>query len=415
MNKKNIVMLLDACFPTDVRVEKQAISLINSNLFNVYVICLRKLDEDSFEDYKGINVIRINSPALDQIVKKGIYDSFYSIRHFHNAFFNSLLKYHQKFSFDAIHVHDLPLAKTARIAAKKIKKPYVLDYHENYAEGLKIWFEWRTKIIIRLKNLIFFNYKKWSRFEKIESEKSNYIITVVEEMKQRLVNQYNLNENKLLVISNTENLDFHENTVNLELHKNLQNKFLITYIGGIGPHRGIDTAVEAMSEVKNIHKDALLLIIGGGSYEVINKLKSIIKRKNLSDVVVLFGKVDISEVSFYMRNSQLNIIPHHSNQHTNNTIPHKLFQILLSKQPLLVSNSSPLERIVKTHNAGYIHKASDPNSFAEKVSEVYLNYDQAKERAENGYQACLKKGLNWKKSGDDLINFYKKIIIDHKT
>ena len=407
MVKKNILMVLDASFPPDIRVEKEALSLVDSNCFNVFVLCLKRKSESEFQKYKGINIIRINSPAMDQKVKKGIYDSFYAINHFHRLFYSSILNYHKEYHFNFIHVHDLPLAKTARKAAERLKLPYVIDFHENYAEGLKIWFKWRTNKIIRLKNTIFFNYKKWSKYERKESLKADHIIAVVKEMKNRLVNEYSLNEKKVTVISNTEYLDFHKNTKEVDLPENLKNKFLITYIGGIGPHRGIDTAVEGMSIIKNSHKDAVLLIIGGGSKEVINKLKSIIDEKNLHENVILFGKVDISEVSSYMKNANLNIIPHHSNNHTNNTIPHKLFQILLSKQPILVSNSSPLKRIIEENDAGYIHKASNKESFAEEVSKIYNNYDSAKQKAINGYNACVNKDLNWEKTGSELIEFYK--------
>ena len=403
-------MLLDSSFPPDRRVEKEATSLINSNLFNVFVLCLKQIGESDSAKHDGVNIIRINSPAMDQKVKKGIFDSFYSINHFHRAFFNSIIKLNKEYNFDAIHIHDLPLAKTGRIAANKINIPYVLDYHENYAEGLKIWFKWRTNPIIKIKNKIFFNYKKWSKFEKKESLRSSNIIAVVEEMKQRLVSQYGLIESKVTVVSNTEPIDFHDESINIKLPKKLENKFLITYIGGIGPHRGIDTAIKAMTKIRELSKDILLLIIGGGSQEVINTLKSIIEEKKLHESVILFGKVDSTEVSFYMKKSHINIIPHHSNEHTDNTIPHKLFQILLSKQPLLVSDSSPLKRIVENFNAGYIHQASQPDSFTEKVLEIYNDYNRAKEKAMNGFDACVNKGLNWEKSGSDLISLYKKIL-----
>lgn len=409
-NKKNILMLLDASFPPDIRVEKEAFTLVESNLYNVFVLCLKRKGEQPYEVHKGINILRIDSPAMDQKIKKGIFDSFYAINHFHNLFFRGILKYNSKYNFDIIHVHDLPLAKTARKAALKINTPYLLDYHENYAEGLKIWFKWRKNKIIRLKNSIFFNYYKWARYEKNESIKSKYIIAVVQEMKERLLKDYELEDERVEVISNTEHLDFHKKTKDVQLPEKLKNKFLITYIGGIGPHRGIDTAVEAMKIIKDLHEDALLLIIGGGSIEVIGRLQSIINENGLHKKVILFGKIDISEVSFFMRSSHLNIIPHHSNPHTNNTIPHKLFQILLSKQPILVSSSSPLKRIVEEFDSGYIHKASDYESFANKVSKIYSNYDEAKKKALNGYNACVNNGLNWQKTGDDLIKLYKRIL-----
>ncbi len=402
-------MVLDASFPPDIRVEKEALTLINSNLYEVYLICLKKKNEEALSNYKGLNVIRIKSPAMDQKVKKGILDAFFSINNVHYIFYRQLLKLYQEINFDIIHVHDLPLSKTVRKVAKKINIPYVIDLHENYAEALKIWFKWRTNKIIRLKNMIFFNYRKWNKYERTETSKAKYIIAVVEEMKHRLVKNHGLKENKIKVISNTEYLDFHKGSKKISLSANLKDKFLITYIGGIGPHRGIDTAVEAMVDITANIKNAVLLIIGGGSKEVLAKLNSIVSLNKLEKNVIIFGKVDKSLVSPYMKISDINIIPHLSNNHTNHTIPHKLFQILLSKKPILVSDSTPLKRIIREHDAGFIHEASNPKSFANEVIHIYNNYELATKKAMNGYKACNKGNLNWATTAKELLNFYSNI------
>ena len=402
-------MVLDASFPSDIRVEKEAVTLINSNLYEVFLLCLKKKNQEYHDNYKGINIIRVNSPALDQKVKKGILDAFFSINNVHTIFYKKLIKLHQEINFDIIHVHDLPLSKTIRIAAKKLKIPYVIDLHENYADAMKIWFKWRTNKIVRLKNHIFFNYKKWNNYERYETDKAEHIIAVVEEMKKSLVKKHGLNQNKIKVISNTEYLDFHKNSKKVSLSPLMKDKFLITYIGGIGPHRGIDTAVEAMVDITAIIKNAILLIIGAGSKEVIAKLKRIISLNDLENNVIIFGKVDKSLVSPYMKISDINIIPHLSNDHTNNTIPHKLFQILLSKKPILVSDSAPLKRIISEHDAGFIHEASNSKSFAKEVNSIYNNYELAMKKAMNGYNACTKGSLNWQTSGKELLNFYSNI------
>ena len=142
---------------------------------------------------------------------------------------------------------------------------------------------------------------------------------------------------------------------------------------------------------------------------MIAQLNSIITLNKLEENVVIFGKVDSSFVSSYMKSSDINIIPHLSNSHTNNTIPHKIFQILLSKQPLLVSDSTPLKRIINDNDAGFIHEASNPKSFANEVIHIYNNYELAKKKAMNGFNACTKGNLNWDTTGKELLDFYYNI------
>ena len=76
-------------------------------------------------------------------------------------------------------------------------------------------------------------------------------------------------------------------------------------------------------------KNAVLLIIGGEA-EVLAKLNSIVSLNKLEKNVIIFGKVDKSLVSPYMKISDINIIPHLSNNHTNHTIP-QVFQIYFLK------------------------------------------------------------------------------------
>ena len=39
-------MVLDASFPSDIRVEKEAVTLINSNLYEVFLLCLKKKNQE---------------------------------------------------------------------------------------------------------------------------------------------------------------------------------------------------------------------------------------------------------------------------------------------------------------------------------------------------------------------------------
>ncbi len=110
-----------------------------------------------------------------------------------------------------------------------------------------------------------------------------------------------------------------------------------------------------------------------------------------------------------MKISDINIIPHLSNSHTNHTIPHKIFQILLSKKPILVSDSAPLKRIISEYDAGFIHEASNSKSFANEVIHIYNDYESATKKAMNGFKACNNGSLNWSSTAKELLNFYSNI------
>src|SRR5690606_97873 len=93
--------------------------------------------------------------------------------------------------------------------------------------------------------------------------------------------------------------------------------------------------------------------------------------QGIEDYVEFKGHVPFNQVPSYMKVSDINLVPHNSNSHTDNTIPHKLFQIMILKCNLLVSSCKPLKRIVSETKSGYIFKADDSGSFAEKVFQMY--------------------------------------------
>ena len=107
-----------------------------------------------------------------------------------------------------------------------------------------------------------------------------------------------------------------------------------------------------------------------------------------------------------MQKTSINIIPHLANDHTDNTIPHKLFQIMMSKSLLLVSSCKPLKRIVTKYNAGIVFNADDANDFAKKVISIHQNYDEYQIKTQNAFDAVMTKGENWEQESLKLFNLY---------
>ena len=81
----------------------------------------------------------------------------------------------------------------------------------------------------------------------------------------------------------------------------------------------------------------------------------------------------------YMAFADVNLIPHNRNGHTDNTIPHKLYQGMMVGKPVLVSDAPPLKRVVEKLNSGLVFEGGNSKDFANKVEALYLNkvlYDQ---------------------------------------
>lgn len=402
--QKKILMLLNAPYPADIRVKKETEALIKAG-FEIHLLCLRKQNESQYQLFEGIHVHRIDAGKNNY--ELAFWDVIMSIRFVHPVFKAAIWKIIQKEKIEAIHIHDLPLAGTALSLKKEFSLKVVVDLHENYPEALRTWFIWKKNPIARIKNYLFMNAERWTKFERVACEQSDHVIAVVDEMKARIMREHKIDAEKITVITNTEDVKFIHQKVDPAVYETLKDKFIITYSGGIGPHRGVDTAIEGMQYLKE-YDQIQLAIVGFGSSAVMNNLQQRVTNLDLKNVH-FFGYQPFSKFYSYMHLADVNVIPHQSNGHTDNTVPHKLFQGMMAGKPLLVSSSAPLKRFVEACHSGLVFDAGDPKDFAEKVKQLYLNKPLMEQLSKNGMKATLEGDLNWETTQKALIDLYKTI------
>lgn len=397
-------MVVDGDYPNDIRVRKEAESLVKNGK-EILVVCPLKKNLLKNETVNGVEIYRIGKNY--KTWKKGINDIIESVININPFFYVGLKKVFKNYNIDYLHVHDLPLAGTGFSFKKEVKKKLILDLHENFPEAIKTWFLWRKSTIIKFKNYLFMNPVKWSKKERKYCEKYDKVICVVEEMKEKLMTKFNIDSKKLVIISNYEKTTFKDNFIKYKSQSLIpKDVFSISYVGGFGPHRGLDICIKAMSQIVEKVPKAKLYLIGKGSNDVEFYLRDIVKKNKMEQYVEFVGYRPFTEIPAIMSSSSINIIPHNSDEHTNNTIPHKLFQIMLSNQLLVVSSCKPLKRIAKKYDAGVVFEAGNAQDFSEKIISIHQNKIDFDPKIKNAFDAVVNKGLNWESESQKLVELY---------
>ena len=392
-----IGMILDRVFPPDIRVEKEARTLLKAD-HELYLLCMSAVEPTDNDIYEGIKLRRCNFHPKSSISK--IFNSLIYRLTFKN--YKQIAQFERfvdENSIDVLHVHDLPMIRSALIVGKKKGIPVVADLHENYPAAVQIF---ATSFKDRFLN----GLKRWKQYENDCLKRVNHIIVVVDEARERVFNDYNVPESKVTVVSNTEDVDFFEH---LKLDQNLidsyKDYFVITYVGGFGPHRGLDVPIKAMPILKEKIPNVRLLLVGeGGNRAELERLASDL---GVSQSVEFTGWQPFDLMPSYISLSDICLVPHHSNPHTDSTIPHKIFQYMLMRKPVVVSTCKPLARVVNETQAGLVFESGNRDDFARVCLEL-LDVNKRKQFGENGRQAVLAK-YNWEKTGEDLVKVYEKI------
>jgi glycosyltransferase involved in cell wall biosynthesis len=404
-HEKRILQITACAFPPEIRVAKEAISLLHAG-YQSAVMCPPIEGGDERETWRGIRAFRPASLGhTEGLVDKLVYQSMF----FSPAWYRAIAEVVAEYRPDVIHIHDIWLGRT--VFRVRTGQKIVMDLHENMPAAVAEYIK-GYRGLFKVFTAVFKNPKRVTQYEHILLEKSDKVFVVVEEALQRVSASYpSLGEDKVINIENLESKEF----INEEwMSKQVIDKdhFSILYIGGFGPHRGIDTLIKAMKYIKAWRLDIRLYLVGAreGS-EYLRMLEDLIIKLDVASYVSIIGWVPPESVLAYIKQCSVGTVPHHSNLHTNTTIPHKLYQYMIASTPVLVSTSPPLARTVRAARSGTVFNAGDDLDCAEKMREMLSNSTQLEKYGSNGFKYVMKDGHNWEEgSAPTLVAAYDRLF-----
>jgi glycosyltransferase involved in cell wall biosynthesis len=390
-----ILMLLDTEFPPDIRVENEAQSLIDAGN-EVHILSYNFGTRSSFDIYKGIQIHRFK--IAKQLAKKslGLLNQVPLYRWIWMREVNKLIR---TISFDAIHIHDLPLCSLIAGLKSNHKVMITADMHENYPYLVA-----EQPYMNSLFGRIVLSKKIWFAKEKEWLQKADNIICVAEEMKSRLVNVLGKSDN-IRIVPNTLNFKTFVATQKPlpELAERFSGRFVVSFIGGIDAVRGIEYLLEAASEIGERIPEMLILLVGEGN--TLEMLREKSTQFKLNDKVVFEGFKPSSNMQAYIEASHICVIPHVRSEQTDNSSPNKLFQYMYFSKPVISSNCKSLEKLILEEDCGLIFRDRDSHHLAEQVLKLYNDADLRKRLGENGHKSVMQK-YNWEATSGGLRELY---------
>jgi len=387
-----VLMVLDHVFPPDTRVENEIMALSNAGN-EVHIACFAQEGKAMLEKTDNCTIHRFK-------ISKFIYKSSVGVLKFpfYFSFWRRIVEdLFQKYHFEAIHIHDLPLAKIGFEIKMKYNAKFILDLHENWPVLLQLSQHTNTFL-----GKLLSSNKQWIDYETDMCKKADIIIVVVDEAKNRIAS-LGVDKKKITVVSNTLNINQFDV---IERKSFNQNNFRILYVGGINYHRGIQYVIDAISILKKRNINVIFDLVGDGRY--LNAIKERIIEKDVSENVIVHGFRKFTEITDVYESANLAIIPHIKSGHTDNTIPHKIFQYLYAGIPIVSSNCDPLERIINETHSGVCYHYDNPDELAEIIEGFYKNPQKLDEYIHEGRKAVLEK-YNWSVDGENLIELYRSI------
>jgi glycosyltransferase involved in cell wall biosynthesis len=378
-------MVLDREFPPDIRVENEIEALIHAG-HEVHIACYTRKSRPPCE--KSGRLIIHRKPISGFLYKSSA--ASLTLPFYFRFWKKFLMQLLQNNHFDVLHVHDLPLVGPGAKLKRQFKLKLIADLHENWPAYLDISKHTNT-LLGRMLSPIFL----WRIYEKKILRYPDSIIVVVQEAKARLIN-LGIEAGKISVVSNTINLS----ELNLPAPEPARKEIILYYAGGLNYHRGLQNVILAMHKADN----PLLVfwILGDGSYK--EQLVRLVDQLGLKERVIFHGYQPFQKVMEMLSQSDFALIPHLKTEHTDSTIPHKLFQYMYAQIPVIASDCQPIKRILEETGAGIVYPSGHPDQLTDIL--VRLNSVRKTDLGAKG-KYWVEKIYNWQNDAEVLKKTYE--------
>jgi glycosyltransferase involved in cell wall biosynthesis len=375
-------------------VENEAVSLVKAG-HEVFLFCLHYGQQKQSEVINGIEVKRYLSNTLEYKVSA----LAYTIPLYTFLMKRKIRQFIKENKVEVLHIHDIRIAGAVFGVNKKYKLPTVLDLHENRPEIMRFY-----PHLLRFPGKYVISSKKWKNKEEEFIRKATTVIVVTSEAKDEIKKRLPIDTDKIVEVPNTVRQSFYKSPrVYPEILKQYSNSFVVLYIGDTGLRRGLKTAIKSVHLIKNKIENIKLVIVGKNTTDII--LKNLVKNLQVEAHVDFLGWKDQSLFQSYILSSAICISPLHRNVHHDTTYANKIFQYMSLGRPVLGSNASAQEKIIKKANAGLIHQDRDVKDFSNKVLELYNNKDLREEFGKNGSE-FIENEFSWENTSKKLLHVY---------
>lgn len=375
-------MIYQDDYPWDVRVEKMCTAFVdNKNKVNLIA-----------KNY--------NHSVCTEIIKKNF--EINRLRCYKNKYINCLFNFPAFFSpawiikiyqvaknnsTELIIVRDLPLALSAILVGKVLKIPVAMDMAENYPEMIRDTWKYGkiSKFDFLIRNPFLLKYLELLALRYLDG-----VYVVSEESKKRLLT-LNVKEEKIFVVGNTPIINEYVNIKTLFEEVRLLSKFNILYVGGLEECRGLDIVIRAIPEILSFINDFAIVIVGDGAS--LEYLKRLSVNLNVKERVFFLGWKSHDLIPSIINACDVCVVPHYVTNHTNTTLPNKIYDYMMHGKPVLVSSSKSLVNVVISTKCGYVFEDRNVKSFSENIL-LLFNCKDRENMGNNGKKAVVEI-LNW--------------------
>jgi glycosyltransferase involved in cell wall biosynthesis len=383
-----LLLVENNSYPFDFRVRREAQALLEAG-YLVSVIAPRGVAQPWMENIDGVSVYRFPAPP------GGVGVLSYAFEFGYATLAMLLLTAWVSVSkgVDVIHAANPPdTLGVIGLVFKLFGKRFVFDQHDLAPETYLSRFEQPRE------NLI---YKILCLTERLSYAVADAVIVTNESYKQVAIKRGCKDPDKVFIVRNGPPLTYQP----LEPVPDLvgRAKYLIGYIGTIGPQDGVDYWMRAIREMVFTlgRRDFLAVIIGNG--DALAGVQALAKELDIEDYVLFTGRLSELESRKHLSAVSVCVQPDPLSPLNDKSTMNKLMEYMALGKPTVAFDL--VETRFSAQDAAIYVQPNDELEFAERVNWLLDNPKQCKKMGEIGRDRVA-NALAWEYSEPELLRVY---------
>ncbi|MGA8148707.1 MAG: TIGR04063 family PEP-CTERM/XrtA system glycosyltransferase [Gallionellaceae bacterium] len=240
-------------------------------------------------------------------------------------------------------------------------------------------------------------------------KRADAVTTICEGLRSDII-QRGISADKVTVIPNA--VDIEKFAVGgtadatLKSQLGLTDSRLIGFIGSFYAYEGLDILLRAFSLILVKAPDVRILLVGGGPEET--NLRQLAANLGIDDKVVFTGRVPHEQVQRYYDLLDVLVYPRLSMRLTDLVTPLKPLESMAQGRLLVASDVGGHLELIRDGETGVLFKAGDPQSLANKVTDLLNTPDRWPQLRETG-RRFVESERNWRVSVAHYRSVYEKL------
>jgi glycosyltransferase involved in cell wall biosynthesis len=182
---------------------------------------------------------------------------------------------------------------------------------------------------------------------------------------------------------------------------------VVGFLGSFYDYEGLDLSVEAAAKLKTRRPKLKILLVGGGPVE--NQLIAQIKRLDLSERIVLAGRVPQKETTRYYSLVDVLAYPRRRSRLTDLVTPLKQLEAMASGKLVVASDVGGHKELIEPDVTGTLFPAGSSDELARTIDLVFSHPERWPQMRTAGLE-FVQRERNWENSVAQYEPVYRRLL-----